>query len=150
VYDFLLTVHVLAAIVWLGGSIMLLVLGNLLRGAGIERRAEFTRLAEKVGNLVFAPASVVLIVAGTLLVDEVGYGYSDTWITLGYVGWFLSFLLGVAFYPREGKRREKLIESAGMGDPGVLKSVNRVLAVAAVDTLIITLVVVDMTTKPGV
>ncbi len=149
-YDFLLTVHVLAAIVWLGGSIMLLVLGNLLRRAGVERRTEFTRLTERVGNLVFAPASVVLIVAGTLLVDEVGYEYSDTWVTLGYVGWFLSFLLGVAFYPREGKRRERLIESAGMDDPGVLRSLNRVLAVAAIDTLIITLVVVDMTTKPGV
>ncbi len=129
---------------------MLLVLGNLLRRAGVERRAEFTRLSEKVGNLVFAPASVVLIIAGTLLVDEVGYSYSDTWITLGYVGWFLSFLLGVGFYGQEGKRREKLIEEAGMDDPGVLKSLNRVLAVATVDTLIITLVVVDMTTKPGV
>ena len=146
--DFLLTVHVLSAIVWAGGSVMLLVLGGLLRNADVGRRTEFTRMTEKVGPLVFAPAMIVLIVAGTFLVDEGGYDYSDTWVTLGYTGWLISFLLGVAFYPREGKRRERLIEANGIDDPAVDKSLKRVLAVAMFDTLIVLLVVVDMTTKP--
>ncbi len=147
-YEVLLTLHILAAIVWLGGSIMVLVLGYLQRSAPVEQRVDYTRLTEKVGNLVFAPASIVLIVAGSFLVDEAGYDYSDTWVILGYVGWFLSFVLGIGFYGPEGKRRDRVIEASGMSDPGVAKSINRVLTVATFDTLIITLVVVDMTTKP--
>ncbi len=104
-YEFLLTIHILAAMVWLGGSWMLLMLGLSLRGAGNQRRTDFTRMTEKVPSIVFAVAAIVLIVAGSWLVDEAGYEYSDTWVTLGYVGWFISFVFGVGFYGPEGKRR---------------------------------------------
>ena len=148
-YEFLLTVHILAAIVWLGGSWMLLTLGFALKSAGAQRRHEFTALTEKISSILFSSASIIVILAGSWLVDEAGYDYSDTWITLGYVGWFLSFVLGVGFYPREGKRRGQLVEANGIDDPGVTASIDRILRVATVDTLIITLVVLDMTTKPG-
>ena len=148
-YEVLLTVHILAAIVWLGGAWMLLALGLSLRGAELQRRIDFTRMTEKLPSIVFAVASVVVILAGSWLVDEAGYEYSDTWVTLGYAGWFISFLFGVGFYGQEGKRREKAIEEGGLESAAVAKSLNRVLTVAAVDSVIITLVVVDMTTKPG-
>jgi hypothetical protein len=60
----------------------------------------------------------------------------------------LSFVLGVGFYGPQGKRRDRLIEANGISDPGVASNINRVLTVATFDTLIITLVVLDMTTKP--
>jgi uncharacterized membrane protein len=140
---------VLGAVVWVGGSWMLLTLGFSLKGADIQRRTEFTRMTEKISSILFSIASLVVIIAGSWLVDEYGYDYSDAWVTIGYVGWVLSFLMGVGFYPREGKRREKLIEANGIEDPSVSSSIDRVLKVAALDTLIITLVVIDMTTKPG-
>ena len=148
-YEFLLTLHILAAIVWLGGSWMLLALGYSLKSADAQRRHEFTALTEKISSILFSIASILVILAGSWLVDEAGYDYSDTWVILGYVGWFLSFLLGVGFYPREGKRRGELVDAKGIDDPGVTASVDRILRVATVDTVIITLVVIDMTTKPG-
>jgi uncharacterized membrane protein len=147
--EFLLTIHILGAIVWVGGSWMLLILGYSLRGADLQRRLEYTRLTEKVSSIVFSIASILVILAGSWLVDELGYDYSDTWVTLGYAGWFVSFLLGVGFYPREGKRREKQIEASGADGPHVSASIDRILRVATVDTIIVTLVVLDMTTKPG-
>ena len=149
--EFLLTVHLLAAIIWLGGSCMLLILGHYMKRTGsIQSRVDYTRMTEKVGSVVFTSASILVIVAGSLLVNEFeGFDYDQAWIMIGYAGWFVSFLLGVGFYPREGKRREKVIESAGFDDPGVEISVNRVLTVAAADTAIITLVLLAMTTKPG-
>jgi uncharacterized membrane protein len=148
--EFLLTVHILAAIVWLGGAWMLLMLGLSLKGADLQRRADFTRMTEKVPSVVFAVASILLIVAGTLMVVDVdAYEVSDTWVTLGYAGWFVSFLFGVGFYGPEGKRRERTIEAEGIESPAVKKSLDRVLTVAAVDSTIITLVVVDMVVKPG-
>jgi uncharacterized membrane protein len=135
--------------VWLGGSWMLLALGLSLRGADLQRRVDYTRMTEKVPSIMFAVASILVIGAGSWLVSEANYDYSDTWVTLGYVGWFISFLFGVGFYGPEGKRREKAIEAEGIESPGVTKSLNRVLTVAAIDSTIITLVVIDMVTKPG-
>ena len=126
-YEVLLTIHILAAIVWLGGAWMLLILGLTLKNADAQRRADFTRMTEKVPSIVFAVASVIVILAGSWLVDEAGYEYSDTWVTLGYVGWFISFLFGVGFYGQEGKRREAAIEAGGIDSDTVTKSLNRVL-----------------------
>ena len=148
-YEFLLTLHLLAVIVWLGGSWMLLILGLSVRSAGVQRRVDYTRMTEKVPSIVFAIASIIVIGSGSWLVSEAGYDYSDTWITLGYAGWFVSFLFGVGFYGPEGKRRERVIEADGIESPAVTKSLTRVLTVAAIDSTIVTLVVLDMTMKPG-
>jgi uncharacterized membrane protein len=145
----LLTAHVLAAVAWVGGSVLALTLGYYLRGRDMETRVEYTRWTEWLGPRFFAPLSVIVIIAGPLLVDEIGYDFDQTWLTLGFVGWFLSFMIGVGFYPREGNKREKLIEQHGLAHESVASSINRVLMVATVDTLIVVLVVIDMTTKPG-
>ena len=147
--DFLLTIHVLAAVIWVGGSVLALTLGYYLRGRDIETRVEYTRWTEWLGPRLFAPMSILVIVAGPLLVDEIGYDFDQTWLTLGFIGWGISFMFGVGFYPREGKRREQLIEQHGTGHELVAKSVNRVLTVATIDTIVVVLVVIDMTTKPG-
>ena len=147
--DFLLTIHVLAAVIWVGGSVLALALGYYLRGRDIETRVEYTRWTEWLGPRLFAPASIAVIVAGPLLVDDLGYEFDQTWLTLGFVGWTISFIFGVGFYPREGIKREKLIEEHGIGHELVAKSINRVITVATIDTLVVVLVVIDMTTKPG-
>lgn len=145
---FLLTAHVLAAVAWVGGSILALTLGYYLRSRDIETRVEYTRWTEWLGPRFFAPLSVIVIIAGPLLADRL-YDFDQTWLTLGFIGWFLSFVIGVGFYPREGNKRERLIEQNGTAHEPVAASVNRVLTAATIDTLIVTLVVIDMTTKPG-
>jgi len=146
---FLLTAHVLAAVIWVGGSVLLLALGYYLRSRDINTRVEYTRWTEWLGPRIFAPMSIVVIVAGHLLVNEYDLDFDQTWLVLGQVGWLLSFLIGIGFYPREGNKRERLVEQNGIEHESVAASINRVLTVATVDTLIVVLVVVDMTTKPG-
>ena len=148
-FDLFLTIHVLAAVIWVGGSVLALTLGYYLRSRDITTRAEYTRWTEWLGPRLFAPMSVAVLVAGHLLVNEIGYDFNQTWLHIGQAGWILSFLIGIAFYPREGKKRERLIEQHGIEHESVAASINRVLTVATVDTLIVVLVVVDMTVKPG-
>lgn len=145
---FLLTAHVLAAVAWVGGSIFALAVGYYIRGRDIETRVEYTRWTEWLGPRLFAPLSVIVIIAGPLLADRL-YDFDQLWLTLGFIGWGLSFVIGILFYPREEKRREKLIEQHGIAHESIVASVNRVLTVASIDTLIVVLVVIDMTTKPG-
>ena len=146
---FLLTAHVLAAVVWVGGSVLALTLGYYLKGRDANTRVEYTRWTEWLGPRLFAPMSIIVIVAGHLLVNEYDLDFDQTWLMLGQAGWLLSFLIGVGFYPREGKKREGLIEQHGIEHESVAASINRVLTVATIDTLIVVLVVIDMTTKPG-
>jgi uncharacterized membrane protein len=146
--EFLLAAHILAAVVWVGGSITMLLLGAYIRGRDMNTRVEYTRWTEWLAPRLFAPASVVVIVAGPLLASELDLDFSQAWINIGFVGWTISFLFGVAFYPREGKKRESLIEQHGIEHESVAASIGRVLTVAAIDTTIITLVVIDMTVKP--
>ena len=73
VYEFLLTVHVLCAVIWVGGAVMMHVFGRLATKDGPEPQLIFTQHSIRLGNLIFAPLSVILLVAGVLLVDEVGY-----------------------------------------------------------------------------
>ena len=145
---FLLTAHVLAAVIWVGGSVLALTLGYYLRSRDIDTRVEYTRWTEWLGPRLFAPMSIIVIIAGRSWPTEL-YDFDQTWLTLGFIGWTISFLIGVGFYPREGAKREKLIEQNGIDARVVAKSINRVLTVATIDTLIVVLVVIDMTTKPG-
>ena len=147
--DLLLTVHVLAAVVWVGGSVSILALGYYLKRRDVNTRVDYTRWTEWLAPRIFAPASIAVIVAGPLLVSELGYEMNEPWLHIGFTGWFLSFVIGVAFYGREGKKREALIERHGIEHESVAHSVDRVLKVATIDTLIVTLVVLDMTIKPG-
>jgi uncharacterized membrane protein len=149
-YELLLTIHVLAAAVWVGGSVMLLALGAYVaRSEDVVTRVKYTRWTEWIAPRLFAPTLIVLIIAGVLLVDEAGFEFDQSWITLGFIGWFINFGIGVAFYGPEGKRRDRAIEQHGVEHADVARSVDRVMRVAGIDTLVSLLVVIDMTTKPG-
>jgi uncharacterized membrane protein len=152
VYDLLLTLHVLAAILWVGGAVTLHILMRraLRLNDGAEQHRAFTEL-EWVGERFYPLFSVILIIAGILMVteDEHGWEFGDTFVQIGFAGWIISFLIGVGFYGREGKRRAGIVEAEGAGSPSVAASFRRTAMVNSVELLILLAVVVDMTTKPG-
>ncbi len=151
-YDLLITLHVLAAILWVGGGVTLHILMRRAlklpdRGAQHERFTELEWLGER-----FYPAfSLLLIIAGILLVteDEHGWEFSDTFIQIGLSAWIISFLIGIGFYGREGKKRAGIVESEGADSPAVAASFRRTAMVNSFELLILLAIVVDMTTKPG-
>jgi uncharacterized membrane protein len=151
-YDFLLTVHVLAAVLWVGGAVTLHI--QMRRALGLaDPRAQhetFTQL-EWVGQRFYPIFSLLLIAAGIWLVarDEGGFEFSDTFVQLGFAGWIVSFLIGISFYAREGKKRAGILEAEGPESPSVAASFRRTAMVNSFELLILLLVVVDMTTKPG-
>jgi uncharacterized membrane protein len=150
--DFLVTVHVFAAVLWVGGAVTLhILLRRALRLADARERHERITELEEVGGRFYPIFSIILLAAGIWLVsrDDSGFEFGDTFVQIGFTGWILSFLIGIGFYSREGKRRAGLIESEGPDGPGVRASLMRTTNVNSVELLILSLVVIDMTTKPG-
>jgi len=149
-YEFLLTIHVLAAVIWVGGAITVHVLARrvLKRGDG-EEIYKFSKEINTVAMRMYAPLALILLVAGILLVNEAGYEFSQAWISIAFVGWGISFLLGVGYYGPQDKKLQRLVAAEGPQASGVAANVRQAIFVNQIELLILVLIVIDMTVKPG-
>ena len=123
------SIHVLAAIVWLGGGTMISVLAWQA-----QRTKDYGQL--------------LVLAMGFVLMHKGGWGYDHFWTIFGLVGWGVSFVVGAAFLGPEGGRLAKLIETKGPEDPEVRARLNRVISVARADVVLVLLIAADMVAKP--
>jgi uncharacterized membrane protein len=149
-YELLLTIHVLAAVIWVGGGLAMHILGRrvLKRGDSQEIYA-FSNEINTVALRLYAPTSLILLVSGILLVNEAGYEFSQLWITLAFIGWAFSFIVGIGYYGPQDKKLQALVAADGPAVPGVAANVRQALLVNSVEQLVLFLIVIDMTIKPG-
>ena len=149
-YTVLLALHILCAVLWVGGGATLHAMGRLAEKSGDrERMNQFAIDAAFIGPRLYAPLSGVLLIAGIFLVDKAGYDMSEPWIGVGYAGWINSFLIGVVFYARADKRRQAIIAAEGTGSDAFLANYHQVARVNMIELTILLLVVIDMAIKPS-
>ena len=151
-YEFLKTVHVLLAITWLGGAITFQLLAlRILKENPPTRLAPFARDTEAIGMKIFLPASIVLLLAGILMVlDTPGIDFTDAWIVIGLGGIVSTIVIGAGFLGPEAKRLAELVEQKGDDDPEVVSRISRILMIGRIDLAILLIVAANMVIKPGV
>ena len=143
-------VHVLLAVIWVGGAAMLQLLAEFaLRSTLPGRAAEFAREAEWVGMRVFLPSSIVLLLVGIWLVHDGGWGFGSFWIIAAFVAFALSVATGAGFLGPESGRLAKEIEAHGADAPAVKARIGRILKVSRVELLVLIFIVFLMVTKLG-
>jgi len=149
-YTVLLALHILFAVLWVGGAGTLHAIGRLAAASGDRQRMlQFSKDAEFLGPRFYAPLSLGLLVAGILLVNEVGYDQSELWIMLAYTAWLISFAIGIGYYPRVGRKRDTILATDGLESDAFLANYKQVATVSLVELTILLLVVIDMAIKPG-
>lgn len=149
-YEFALFIHVLTAIVWVGGAIAVQVFA--IRTLGREEALEIARFssdAEVVGMRVFMPASLLLIIAGAWMVYDGPWSLSHEWVALGLALYVLSFLTGMGFLGPESGRISKLTDELGAEHPEVQRRIKRVLLVSRIELVWLLAIVALMVFKPG-
>lgn len=148
-YRLILFVHVLAAVVWVGGSTYLQVQARRVLARGnAEEIAAFSRDAGEVGTKVFMPSSIVVLLAGIYLVVDGDWGFDHFWILSSLVVLIASAILGAAFLGPEGKRLGDLVETRGTQDREVQARITRIVNVSAVELAFLIVVLFNMTYKP--
>jgi uncharacterized membrane protein len=150
-HEWLTFLHILAAIVWVGGSIM--VSAVLTRANRNPDRAVVAGLAREldwVGPRLIGPAAGVVIGLGiwlTIIEDEIAF--SDVWIWLSLVLVAVSMVLGMAYFGPEGKRLAGLAAERGPEEAEYQRRMGRLLLLSRVDLLILAVVLWLMVFKPG-
>jgi uncharacterized membrane protein len=148
--DILKFFHVLFAITWVGGGIMLQFLLARAKQAGPETLGHFNEMAEWTSAHVFMPSSFLTLGFGIATVaSDSGYDWGAPWIGVGFAGFLFSAILGMAVLGPTAKKMKTLIAERGPNDPVVTHLARRMNNVGRVDLTILIVVVFMMVTKPG-
>jgi uncharacterized membrane protein len=112
-YDWLVFLHVLAAMVWVGGLAALAALGfNVLRTGDRDAIARFVASFRVVGPFVLMPAAVLVLVLGIwMVIDNAAWSFEQTWIWLALVLLAAAVLVGAVFLSRAALAAERAVNA---------------------------------------
>ena len=149
-YEFLLAVHILMAVIWVGGAFTNQILAIRAQRSGDPQvLARFAGEAEWVGMRVFLPASIVLLLAGIWLEIEGDWGFERLWILLGIAGFAFSVLVGSLYLGPESGRIKALMDERGPEDAEVNQRISKIFLISRIELVILLLIVLNMAIKPG-
>ena len=148
-YKLLLYVHIVCAVIWVGGAIYAQVLA--FRVARSPDPAELPRLArhiEYIGTRVFMPAAILLFLAGVGMTLQ-QWSFGQTWIALGVALWVLSAAVGAVYLGPRVKRAAELFEAEGPTSQAGRALIDRLFLVARLELVSFAVIIGLMTFKPG-
>ncbi len=144
--ELLLTFHIAGVGIWLGANVVQSVVPRMVARYGAEASAGWYRVAARLGNRVYVPASIVILITGIFLVlgsDE--YGFGSRFVTVGFTMIVIGAVFGVVVFEKGSQRAAEAIESR---DEGRVKSaLSRLAAFGALDTVLLFVTIVAMVTR---
>lgn len=145
-------IHVSVAVFWVGGGILLTVLGlKVERSDDPNEVVTLARWAAWTGERLFAPAGGVVLAMGIAMLIHGGdpiVAWGKFWVIFGLIGYATTFFTGVAILSPQAKRITELSDSKGPTAPETIDAIRRILVIARFDVAVLLLVVADMVTKP--
>jgi uncharacterized membrane protein len=148
-YEFLVLLHILAVIVWLGAGFTMDLL--FLRAERTRSPAELGKtgeLQEWLVPRVFIPSGLLTLIFGILLVWDGPWSFDDVWVLIGLAGWIASFGVGFLFLKPQAEKMKEIVPKYGPGSVEAKHQARLLGVVARVQLLALFLVVADMVLKP--
>lgn len=145
--DWLIAIHILCAVLWVGGAFITEMHATRAQHGGAVSIAAFARDSEFVGFRVFLPASVILLGTGIWLVARDTFAL-DQWNVWGLVVIGLSIVTGAGYLGPESGKVGKLIDERGQDDPEVARRLDRLFLVSRIELVLLLSVVLVMALKP--
>ncbi|HEV2590836.1 MAG TPA: DUF2269 family protein [Gaiellaceae bacterium] len=148
-YALFKAIHVVIAVVWVGGGLMLTVDG--IRARRESNPASVVAVAQRAafwGEKVFAPAGLVVFLMGVAMMINTNWGWGHFWIVAGLIGYSSTFITGIAVLSPMAKKIDASAQANGPEHPSTVALIERILIVAMIDVSVLALVILDMATKP--
>ncbi len=144
-YEFLLFVHIAGAIVWIGGAFLVQVYGVLeLRSGDAVAIARFAGNVGRIGERLFTPTSLVVVLAGVGLMIDGDWPWARLWVDFALVAFAGSFLLGAGYLGPTAKR----IGAVGGHTAEGQLLIRRVFGLLRIDLMFMFAIVFAMVVKP--
>lgn len=148
-YDVLKYIHIIAAIIWLGGALTSQLFA--LRAVASKDPTDLARMGkiiEYVGLRVFFPAAIVLFVAGVIMTIQ-RWSFGQAWISVAILLWLGSVLVGALYLGPNARKTSELFESEGPGSEAARARMMRGFFVSRIELVSFAVVVALMVFKPG-
>jgi uncharacterized membrane protein len=144
-------VHVLSAMVWVGGGLMLSLIAVRVRSSSDPRAiADFARLLPFVGIRVLMPAVILVLLTGVgLVLADSEFRFSQLWVLLALALFAVAFLIGAVYLSRVAIQLDRAIAEPAQTGAGAAALLNRWLAGYWAVLAVLLVAVWDMVFKPG-
>lgn len=148
-YQALVYVHIVSAIIWVGGAFFAQLLAiRMQHSTDPSELPNFGRHMGFLGARVFLPASIVLFIAGVLMVAQ-QWSFGQTWISVSMGLWLVSALAGALYLGPRSKRVGELFEAEGPSSPAARALLARLFLVSRLELVVFAVVIALMVFKPG-
>jgi putative copper export protein len=146
-YQWFLSIHILAATLWVGANFTMGVFGARTNPeTDPAGAAKLLRDSAFIGHRILAPLSLILLVLGFILIGKGNWDY-DLWVIFGLFVWAFTFANGIGYL---GRKAVPIAEGLERGDFASVASDYRGFVLASrIELTLLILVVLDMTLKPG-
>jgi uncharacterized membrane protein len=148
-YELLLLLHIVAAILWVGAAatFFMLDVGDDLSG-DLEAQASHNDDADWLSPRLFIPASLATLLFGLAAAIEGDWDFGSLWIVIGLAGFTASFLTGILYFAPELKRVAEATQRHGPSHPEVRRRIATAKLVGQIELAVLFAVVAAMVIKP--
>jgi len=148
-YQLLVFVHVVSAILWVGGAVFAQAFAyTVLRGGDVTELPLLGRRFERIGNLLFMPAALLILLSGAAMTLQ-AWAFDQLWIALALVLWVVSAVAGAAYVAPRIKRAGELFRTEGAESAVARREISRVFLVSRLELVSFAVIVALMVWKPG-
>jgi uncharacterized membrane protein len=148
-YQLVLYVHIVSAMIWVGGAFAIQAMAVLVSRS--DDPMELPRLGhnlEIIGSRVFGPAAIVLFLAGAVMTIQ-RWSFGQTWIAVSIGLWVLSAAGGAIYLGPRTKRVVALFEAEGPSSVAARQLIGRLFLVTRLELVSFAVIIALMVFKPG-
>jgi uncharacterized membrane protein len=147
--QFVLWIHILAAASWFGGGVASQIGGQVFASEPDTSRAGWYRLVLRLGQILYTPAAVVILITGVLLVTgNEAYGFGSTFVSIGFLAVIVGAGLGMAVYGPRSRDASSALEGGDAG--GAAAAIARIRQAGLLELALLAITIAAMVWKWGV
>jgi len=148
VYELVKYIHILCAVIWVGGAVYSQVLAvRVTASTDPMDLPKLGRNVEWIGTRVFLPSSILLFIAGLILTIQ-RWEFQQLWISVAIVLWLTSALTGSLYLGPKSKVAAGLFETEGPSSVSGRALLNRLFLISRIELVLFLITIALMVFKP--